>query len=114
MSWNYCRTCGFADCPSIAEGGGCPRWPARGTPEPAGMFAHLTPLERETLAVKLQRAGHAFYESADAIGATALYLRETGRITTSSGEWDGLWDIRKPLVAAIDEMHALTAEVDAE
>lgn len=25
----YCRTCGFTDCPSITEGGDCPRWPAR-------------------------------------------------------------------------------------
>lgn len=24
----YCRTCGFSDCPSLTDGGGCPRWPA--------------------------------------------------------------------------------------
>jgi len=139
--YNYCRTCGFTDCPSLTEGGGCPRWPAREltealgldgctcspvrgshkpscawsanpAPQPAGMFGPLTPLERETLAVKLQRAGHAFFESADAIGNTALYMQRTGRISAFSAEWDGLWAVRKPLADAMDEMHALTAEFD--
>ncbi len=77
------------------------------------MFTDLTPLERETLAVKLQRAGHAFFEAADAIASTALYMHKTGRITADSPEWDGLWNVRAPAVAAMDEMHALTAEVDA-
>jgi len=76
------------------------------------MFGPLTPLERETLAVKLQRAGHAFFESADAIGNTALYMQRTGRISAFSAEWDGLWAVRKPLADAMDEMHALTAEID--
>ncbi len=80
--------------------------------EPAGMFGHLTPAERETLAVKLQSAGHAFFESASAIGATALYMHKTGRITADSPEWEGLWAVREPIVDAMDEMHALTAEVD--
>lgn len=25
-----CRTCGFSDCPSLDDGGGCPRWPGTG------------------------------------------------------------------------------------
>jgi hypothetical protein len=28
VSYKYCRTCGFADCPGAVTGD-CPRWPAR-------------------------------------------------------------------------------------
>ena len=103
----YCRTCGFTDCPAVT-GGDCPRWPARGR---APLFAQLTDAERAHLANKLFHAGHAFFESADAIGATALYLRETGRITAMSDEWEGLWAARKPLADAMDEMYGLMTEV---
>ena len=105
----YCRTCGFTDCPSLTDGSDCPRWPVRGQ---APLFGQLTPQERNTLAAKLDRAGHDFFESATGIARTAFYMEKTGRISALSGEWEGLWALRAPLVDAMDEMHALMAEVD--
>ena len=46
-----CRTCGFADCPG-ANGGNCPRWPAR----EAGMFDQLTSQENTALWTRLANA----------------------------------------------------------
>jgi len=81
--------------------------------QPAGMFGTLTPVELETLATKLSRAGGAFFSSADAIGNTALYLNQSGRISALSPEWNGRWALRDPIVDAMDEMHALMSEADA-
>jgi hypothetical protein len=77
------------------------------------VFDTLTPAERHALAAKLSRAGSAFCESAMAIGTTVLYLEEVGRIEVLSDAWNGLWNLRQPLVDAMDEMHALMAEADA-
>lgn len=110
-SISICRTCGFTDCPSINFGGfDCPRWLARGQ---APIFDQLTLQERTVLAVKLHHAGHAFFESAIAIGRTALYLEKTGRITALSDEWEGLWNVRQPIADAMDEMYDLMTEIDA-
>ena len=77
------------------------------------MFSTLTADELEKLAQKLSRAGTAFCRKADSIGSTAIYLKETGRIEVSSDEWNGLWNLRRPLIDLMDEMHALMREVDA-
>jgi hypothetical protein len=52
-SANTCRTCGFTDCPSLTENGGCPRWPAPGQ---SPLFAQLTDTENDTLWRKLRNA----------------------------------------------------------
>lgn len=105
----YCRACGFAGCPSLdLDGGGCPRWPA---PDRVLLFGQLTLRERTALAIKLHNAGHAFYESADAIGRTALHLEKAGRISALSDEWEGLWAARAPLADAMEEMYDLMREV---
>ena len=78
------------------------------------MYDTLTDHELSQLARKLSSAGTAFYDSAIAIGRTAELLRESGRIEPLSPEWNGLWAARRPIVAAMDEMHALMAEADDE
>ncbi len=77
------------------------------------MFGKLTPLERSTLASKLSRGAHAFFESADAIGHTALYMEKTGKIIVGDDVWNGLWNHREPIVAAMYELHELLDEADA-
>jgi hypothetical protein len=75
------------------------------------MFDTLTLRELYLLSAKLYSAGHAFFEAADAIGSTALYMEETGRISALSDAWDGLWMARQPLADAMEEMHELAFEV---
>lgn len=76
------------------------------------MYDTLTDDELSRLAAMLSRHGHAFYENAQAIANTALYLRETGRIQALDPAWNGFWALREPVVAAMDEIYALMSEVD--
>ncbi len=76
------------------------------------MFSQLTESECSQLARKLSHAGHAFSDSAHAIGSTALHLAQTGKISPLSPEWEGLWNVRAPLVDAMDEMFDLMTEAD--
>ncbi len=76
------------------------------------MFDQLTERECSQLARKLSSAGHAFSDSAHAIGSTALHLAQAGKISPLSPEWEGLWNVRAPLVDAMDEMFDLMIEAD--
>jgi cytosine/adenosine deaminase-related metal-dependent hydrolase len=83
------------------------------TTGPADLFGQLTRMERAHLAAKLDRARHAFFDSAAAIGRTALYMQESGRIKPGSDAARGLWNARAPYAALTEEMAALMIEADS-
>ena len=101
----YCRTCGFSGCPSLTEGGDCPRWPAR---EPAGIFGALTDGELFTLSAKLSGWGHQFFQVGEALGKVALE-RTTDRSLVGDPVDVALWDLRRLYCDAMDEIHEIAA-----
>jgi len=96
----YCRTCGFSGCPSLTEGGDCPRWPA---PPPAGIFGALTDGELFTLSGKLSGWGHQFFQVGHVLGKVALERHALLNDTVDRA----LWDLRQPYCDAMDEMHEI-------
>jgi hypothetical protein len=82
------------------------------TPE-ATMFDTLTPSELAELATKLSHAGTALFHSGEAIHRTAMYMQETGRITAGDDAWNGLYNVRAPILDAMHEAHDIMNEVDA-